>query len=437
MLWKCERFSFDTRMPILMGILNVTPDSFSDGGDFESIDAALTQALRMQQQGAHIIDVGGESTRPGSDAVNLQTELARTIPVVQSLAEKGLCVSIDTRHAEVARAALEAGASIINDVSGFRDPEMRALAASSNCGCVIMHMQGEPKTMQDNPQYKDVVAEVATYLKEQAELLESLGVAKERICIDPGPGFGKSFEQTRDLIYNIHELRRLGYPVMVAISRKSYLGHYFGITNPKDRDEVSAREALRAVECGASVIRTHNVKATQEALKDLRPLVFLALGANLPLLGDNTSDDEQKKAQINEAISHLCQLPDTYLVDVSSMYASKAAYKEDQPDFVNAVVSIRTGIPPRELLQYLQLIEARLGRERSEHYGPRTIDIDILDYQNYACDSEELTLPHPRMYERGFVMLPFCEIAPGHYTSKGVCVSPNSVTCGYASKIGS
>ena len=186
MIWHCGRFDFDTSTPIVMGILNITPDSFSDGGLYLDADAAVEHALAMVDAGAAIVDVGGESTRPGSDAVDPAEEWERIGAVIAGLAERGLCVSVDTRHAEVASRALAAGASIVNDVSGFRDPAMVGVVAKSGCGCVVMHMAGEPKTMQDNPVYDDVVAEVRDYLRDAAAALEEAGVDRSRICVDPG-----------------------------------------------------------------------------------------------------------------------------------------------------------------------------------------------------------------------------------------------------------
>ena len=224
MIWRCGKYSFDSRMPVIMGILNVTPDSFSDGGQHNAIEDALAYAKRMADEGALIIDVGGESTRPGAAEVSSEEELARTVEVVRALAAEEICVSIDTRKPQVARACVEAGASIINDVSGFRDPAMVGVAASCDAGLVVMHMQGEPGTMQDNPTYNDVVAEVRDYLRDQASMLQKAGVAAERIAIDPGPDFGKTPQQTLELMRNLQELVHLGYPVVAAPSRKRYVG---------------------------------------------------------------------------------------------------------------------------------------------------------------------------------------------------------------------
>lgn len=419
----------------MMGILNVTPDSFSDGGMHADCDDAAAHAMRMVDEGARIIDVGGESTRPGSAEVAVEEELARTVRVVGELASRGLCVSIDTRHAEVARACVEAGASIINDVSGFRDPAMVEVARNCNAGLVVMHMRGEPKTMQDDPVYDDVVDEVKRYLADRAAELEAAGIARNRICIDPGPGFGKTPKQTNELLLNMQEFARLGYPLMAAVSRKSYIGALYGIENPLDRDEVSASQALAAVELGASIVRTHNVAMTAEALKDLRPYCFLGLGSNVALVGEAGEEREAKIAVLNEVIGNLVALPDSQLIDISSFYESEPAYFEDQDPFVNAVALIRTGIGPHDLLAYLHAIEERFGRTRTVKNGPRTCDIDILDYQCYVCDDERLTLPHPLLTERDFVVKPLLELRPGHVLANGTPVTEATVEVGRAIKL--
>lgn len=423
MIWECGRFKFDTVTPTIMGVVNVTPDSFSDGGDNYDPDAAIATAVQMAKDGALIIDVGGESTRPGASPVSPDEEWRRVGPVVEALSKKGLCVSIDTRHSQVAEKAIAAGASIVNDVSGFRDPEMVNVACDSDVGLVVMHMQGEPSTMQDDPRYDDVVSEVCEYLGARARELCEAGISRKRICLDPGPGFGKTPKQTVELMRNIHEVRHLGYPVMVAASRKRYVAYAYHIDDPdpKARDEASAQEALLACELGASVVRTHNVKKTVEVLSGLRPYVLLGLGSNVALVAEPGEETEAKTAQINLAVASLCQLPDSQLVDMSSFYESEPAYCTDQDAFVNAVVLMRSGIPPKEMLAYLHAIEARLGRVRDDANpkGPRTIDIDILDYQLYTAMSDELTLPHPGVVERDFVVKPLCEILPNHVLADG------------------
>ncbi len=436
MIWKCSQYNFDAKMPIIMGILNLTPDSFSDGGSYPTPEDAIVCGLQMVEEGALIIDVGGESTRPGATPVSEEEECARVLDVVKALASKGICVSIDTRHASVARAALEAGASIINDVSGFRDPAMVDLAASCDAGLVVMHMGGDdPRTMQDEPVYEDVVAEVRDYLKVQADNLIAHGVARERICLDPGPGFGKTAKQTVELMRNFHEFNRLGFPTMVAVSRKSYIGEAYHIEDPKERDSASAAEALMACELGASVIRTHNVALTAQALEEnLRPYVLIGMGCNVALVADEGEEREGKIAMINKAIGDMCMLPDTQIIDISSYYESEPAYFEDQDLFVNTVVLMRTGLPPQELLTYLQAIENSLGRVRTQKNGPRTCDLDILDYQGYVSDLEVLTLPHPLLLERDFVVKPLLELLPHHELANGMPVTLDNVKYGKAWK---
>ena len=435
MMGQCARFSFDTRMPIIMGILNVTPDSFSDGGQHADFASAVEHARVMVEAGAQIIDVGGESTRPGSDEVTVEEELSRVLDVVAQLADAGYCVSIDTRHPEVAARCIEAGASIINDVSGFRDPAMVELAARTDVGCVVMHMAGEPKTMQDNPVYDDVVEDVKAYLAAQAKMLENAGVDRDRICIDPGPGFGKTASQTMELMRNIHEFVHLGYPVMVAASRKSFIGWAYGIEKPVDRDVASAAVALEACELGASVVRTHNVELTRKSLDDLRPYVLVGMGCNVALVANEGEETEGKIANLEHAIGAMCTLPDTQIVDISPYYESEPAYYEDQDTFINAVVVLRSGIPPKELLRYLHAIENSLGRVREIENGPRTCDLDILDYQLYAFETPELTLPHPRVCERDFVVKPLLDVMPGHVLADGTPVTLDGAVYGKAHRL--
>ena len=334
---------------------------------------------------------------------------------------------------------IEAGASIINDVSGFRDPAMVAVAQRSGCGCVVMHMAGEPKTMQENPTYVDVVAEVRDYLRDRAAALEAAGIDHSRICIDPGPGFGKTPKQTIELMRNLHELVHLGYPVMVAASRKSYVSAAYKLdgADMHERDVASAAEALLACELGSSVVRTHNVEMTVAALKDLRPAVLLGLGSNVALVAELGEETEAKIAQINLAVGSLCSLPDTQIVDMASFYESEPAYYTDQDAFVNTVVMLRTGLPPKELLGHLHGIENSLGRVRTVENGPRTLDLDILDYQMYVASDDELTLPHPRVAERDFVVKPLLEILPGWELADGTPVNsvPEDARVGKARRL--
>jgi len=265
-VWRCGAHALPLTAALVMGIVNVTPDSFSDGGMYFDPRAAFVAAWAMSAAGADLIDVGGESTRPGSAEVSPAEELDRVLPVVRDLAARGAVVSVDTRHASVAAACVRAGASVINDISGFSDPAMVALAASCDAGLVVMHMQGDPDTMQDEPHYGDVVAEVAAYLLGQAASLEAAGVARERIVLDPGIGFGKTTAHNLELLRRLDEIVALGYPVLVGASRKRFIGEITGVTEPRDRLAGSIAAALVAVEHGAAIVRVHDVAETVQAL---------------------------------------------------------------------------------------------------------------------------------------------------------------------------
>ena len=266
-IWRCGRFELPLGRPLVMGILNATPDSFSDGGMHDDPTSAVTWGDRLISEGAAILDVGGESTRPGSAQVAAAEELARVRPVVMRFgASETVPVSIDTRHAEVARACVQAGASIINDVSGFRDPAMVEVAVECDAGVVIMHMLGEPGAMQDHPRYDDVVLEVGGYLVAQAAVLEAAGVARERIAIDPGIGFGKTVAHNLALLRALPELAALGYPVLIGASRKRFIGDLTGVDVPDERLAGSLSVACWAAEHGAAILRVHDVAPTIAAL---------------------------------------------------------------------------------------------------------------------------------------------------------------------------
>jgi dihydropteroate synthase len=253
--------------PILMGIVNVTPDSFSDGGKFLDADAAVARAMRLVADGADLLDIGGESTRPFAKDVSEAEELDRVLPVIRRLvATTDVPISIDTRKAAVARAAIDAGAEIINDMSGITgDPQMVGVAVDSGAGLCVMHMQGTPETMQLNPTYDDVVREVRNYLCARRDALVAAGVDAARICLDPGIGFGKSFEHNLALLRNCHELHKLGCPVLVGHSRKRFLGMLLG-DEAADRTPATIGVALSLATQGVQVLRVHDVRPVREAL---------------------------------------------------------------------------------------------------------------------------------------------------------------------------
>lgn len=248
-----------------MGIVNVTPDSFSDGGRFLDAGAARAQAQQLIADGADLIDIGGESTRPGSISVGQDDELRRVLPVLQAVVDAATAASVDTSKPEVMRAALEHGAVVINDVCALTVPGALETVARFDCGVVLMHMQGTPQTMQDDPHYADVTSEVAAFLRERCEQVRLAGLAADRIAIDPGFGFGKTHEHNFELLARLGEVALLGYPLLVGISRKGMLKHATG--RPiGERAVASAAAALIAVESGAHIVRVHDVAATRDAL---------------------------------------------------------------------------------------------------------------------------------------------------------------------------
>jgi dihydropteroate synthase len=262
--------------PVLMGILNVTPDSFSDGGEFFGAGDAVARAVAMLDEGARIIDVGGESTRPGSDPVSPEEEARRVIPVVREiLAERpDAVVSIDTYRSETAESALEAGARIVNDVTALRgDRRMGRVVAEARRPVILMHMLGEPKTMQRDPRYDDVVSEVRNFLAERAEHAVAEGVDPEKIILDPGIGFGKTLDHNLALLYHLDALVELGFPVLVGASRKSFIGKITGVEEARERVFGTVAANVVAYERGATLFRVHDVRANREALAVARSVL--------------------------------------------------------------------------------------------------------------------------------------------------------------------
>jgi dihydropteroate synthase len=253
--------------PRIMGILNVTPDSFSDGGEWFGFEEAVEHARALVAEGADILDVGGESTRPGAVPVALDEEIRRVVPVVRSLRGGGAQVSVDTMKLAVAEAAVEAGATYVNDVTAFRhDPDLAAFVADRGCDCCLMHMLGEPRTMQQDPRYDDVVKDVRAFLEERAAFAMREGVRAERIMVDPGIGFGKTLHHNLELLRRLDEIVALGFPVVIGTSRKSFLGRLTGREDPHDRVAATLATTVLALERGAAVFRVHDVAPTRDAL---------------------------------------------------------------------------------------------------------------------------------------------------------------------------
>ena len=262
----CGRFELSLERPVVMGILNVTPDSFSDGSRHFETDAAIAHGLKLAAEGADIIDIGAESTRPGATPVGLQEEIDRLLPVLEGLRDCGAALSVDTFKPEVMRGVLDAGADMINDIYGFRQPGALEAVAASYCGLCVMHMQGEPRTMQQAPCYADVVAEVRSFMLERIEALRMLGVHPRRVVLDPGFGFGKTAEHNYELLRRLQDLFFDDYPWLVALSRKSMIGHVTG-REPDQRLGGSIAGALAGIVRGAAMVRVHDVAQTVDAIR--------------------------------------------------------------------------------------------------------------------------------------------------------------------------
>ena len=266
MKWLCAGRQLNLSEPLIMGIVNVTPDSFSDGGRYAGTPEAIAHGLELLEEGADILDIGGESTRPGAAEVTEQEELERVVPVVEALAKTGAVISVDTSKAGVIREAVKAGAHIINDVRALQEPGALEAAAQTNAGICLMHMQGTPETMQKNIAYGNLLQEVERFLLDRAQCAQSAGIAQERICLDYGFGFGKTVDQNFELLANTDYFARLPYPILVGLSRKSSLGAVVG-RDVSDRLIASVTGALIAAQRGAGIVRVHDVAATRDAFK--------------------------------------------------------------------------------------------------------------------------------------------------------------------------
>ena len=267
MKFSCGKYQLDLSRPHVMGIVNATPDSFSDGGKYESTEKAVQHALELVRQGADILDIGGESTRPGATPVSLDDELARVIPVIEQLSKiAGIPLSIDTYKPEVMRAAIAAGADIVNDISALQESGALEIVSASNVGVCLMHMQGTPQTMQADPKYKDVVAEVRAFLSERMRVAIAAGIAADSIVLDPGFGFGKRTVHNLALLRGLQSLADLGRPLLVGLSRKSVLGQIIG-GDVDSRLHASMAATVISAMKGARIVRVHDVKATADALK--------------------------------------------------------------------------------------------------------------------------------------------------------------------------
>ena len=447
--WRCGANEISLARPRIMGILNVTPDSFSDGGENLDADAAIARGLQMLDEGADIIDVGGESTRPGHTPVSSEEEAARVVPVVRALVDAGAVVSIDTRHADVARMCVRLGASIVNDVTGFTDPEMVKVAADTACGCVIMHWNrgglgtraarrqvlldesrptgsaARPTASQHRftlPDQATVMRQVMGFLGDQARTLMRAGVARERICLDPGAGFDKYADEDVVIQRATRSMASMGYPLACAVSRKRFVGAVAGVVEPVARDAATAGICISAIENGARILRVHDVAEVSQAVnaywavshKDARQ-GFVSLGSNVG----------NRVANLARAAQLIDEIPLTCVVSVSHAYETEPAYGIATP-VANAVAEIRTELHPLVLMGKLLEVEDQLGRMRSSGEkdagagggsrgvgaakkpgnGPRTIDCDLVWVEGERHAGARLALPHPRLGERDYVIVP-------------------------------
>ena len=494
--WHCGKHELSLVRPRIMGVLNVTPDSFSDGGRYKTVDDAVAHALDMLDAGADIIDVGGESTRPGFTPVSPEEEAARVVPVVRALVAEGACVSIDTRHPEVARMCVRLGASIINDVTGFTDPAMVEVAAGCDAGCIVMHAgevaehphritvtldssaeareraataardkgrddgsdtaaekdaasaetdaaaekdagadDAQPElpvagdalalTMGRSsargvaaptvrlagsrrftlPESAPIMRQVMGFLGDQARTLMRAGVSRERICVDPGPGFGKMADEDVVIQRATAKMASMGYPVLCAVSRKRFVGAVSGTAHATDRDPATAGVCLAAVSAGARILRVHDVAGCAQALDGYWSIAHPDVRRAFVSLGSNVGD---RIHYLERACELINAIPLTCVVQVSHAYETEPAYGIATP-VANCVAEIQTELSPLVLLGALLGVEDRLDRRRvpgQECYGPRTIDCDLAWMEGESHAGRRLRLPHPGLGERDYVLVP-------------------------------
>ena len=396
---------------LVMGVLNLTPDSFSGDGLDGDVEGALRRGRAMVAAGVDLLDLGGESTRPGSEGTPEALELARVVPAVERLAtELPVPISIDTRKAHVAEAALAVGATIVNDVSGLDfDPRLADVAASSGAALVIGHWR-------QRADEGDLIAWLTGGLAQSVARARAAGVRRTQIIVDPGLGFAKAPPLSLEILGRLPELRAmLGLPLLIGASRKGFIGRVLDLP-VEERLEGSLATAVLAVAGGADLVRVHDVAEAVRAVRMADAVVrgwreeptrwipiYLGLGANL---GD-------RAASFAVAIGRLAESRAVRVIRRSSLYETAPVGVTDQPPFLNAVLEAETTLPPRELLALLKEIEARLGRQPGPRWGPRPIDLDILLYGDMRVAEPDLTIPHPELWNRDFVLVPLAELQPG------------------------
>ncbi len=389
-----EVFSF-SRMEF-MGIINVTPDSFYEASRVTQ-EEALRKAEQMIKEGATFLDIGGESTRPGAAPVTPEEEAGRVCPVIKKIkdAHPDVLVSVDTYHAYTAKKAIEAGVDIINDISAMTfDPQMLSVVKEADIPVVLMHCNGRPDHMQDNPTYEDVTKEVHDFLRERIETAESAGIDPEKILIDIGIGFGKTKEHCLELLDNLDAFYDLGKPHLMAVSRKSCLDHSL---------EKTIERTLDGAKHGIELARVHDVKANADPVRQWEAAdktAVIAFGSNLG----------NSRELIQNGIDSLKELGTVEAV--STIIESEPYGVTDQPKFLNGALILKTKLTPYRLIDELNRIEAEQGRVRTLHWGPRTLDLDIIYYDDLTLNTPRLRVPHPDRLNRPFVMDPIKEIAP-------------------------
>ncbi len=435
LIWRTGRFRLVLDRVHVMGVVNVTPDSFSDGGRYVDADAAIEHARRLVSQGADLLDLGAESTRPHATPVSAEQEWRRLQPVLTEVLKLGVPVSVDTQKTEVMYAALEAGADIINDVRALMAPgALGALAAYPKAGVCLMHSRGSPATMQTLALYDDVVVRVADFLNARFDIALEAGIAAERIVLDPGYGFAKVAAHGVELLARQSDLLArlaragMGRPLLVGLSRKSILGQLTG-RPVQERLAGSLAAALLAAQQGARVLRVHDVAETVDVLKVWQAVagaqrsLAQAPGA-LPQPGDKVRPADPGEAvaiglganlgpartTLQWALRQLYTHPAVQLHSVSSLYRSLPVDAEG-PDYLNAVALLSTTLSPEALLDLLAATELDAGRERPYHHAPRTLDLDLLVFGQRVLDGARLTLPHPRLHKRRFVLEPLAQVA--------------------------
>ncbi|WP_205684214.1 dihydropteroate synthase [Dehalogenimonas alkenigignens] len=388
------------RRTYVMGILNVTPDSFSGDGLGGDIGAAVAQAERMAAEGADIIDVGGESTRPGAPEVSAAEEISRVVPVIERLkAAIDLPVSIDSYKAEVAEAAVRAGASLLNDVWGLkRDARLADVAARRGLPIVISSSQ------RDAPA-ADIMTAVLDSLRWAIGRAAEAGIARENIILDPGFGFGKTVEQNVEVLRRLDELKALGRPVLLGTSRKSTIGKVLGDAPPQERLFGTVATTAIGIMNGADIVRVHDVTENVQAA---RMADAVARGVTVYLgLGSNLGDRKRNLALAVEAVSR-----DLHVNQLSPVYETEPWNVAPQPRFLNMAIEAQTTLSPSDLLDYVKNLERMLGRAAAGPGQPRVIDIDILLYGDQVLDTPALTLPHPRLAQRAFNLVPLNDLDP-------------------------